>query len=79
VKSNHYWWTGLYFDKTGNKWRWIDDGVETDFTNWYTGQPNQYRDNEVGMSVSSFDSHQRKWFDDPQKDNYFFYICKKKL
>uniref|UniRef100_A0A914E3N2 C-type lectin domain-containing protein n=1 Tax=Acrobeloides nanus TaxID=290746 RepID=A0A914E3N2_9BILA len=74
-----YWWAGLYFDKTGNKWKWIDDGVETKFTNWYSGQPNYYRNHEVGVLLSSYDVNQQwKWIDNPQSITWS-YICKKKL
>ncbi|XP_068699624.1 uncharacterized protein [Montipora foliosa] len=67
-------WIGLHRNpKNNSQWLWIDGSQVTD-TNWYTGEPNNYKGVPEGCGTMYSCSHQGKWNDLPCSYTRF-YLC----
>ncbi|XP_064101211.1 macrophage mannose receptor 1-like [Macrobrachium nipponense] len=65
-------WLGLHDDDAGNNWHWIDGSEYGQYTNWGSGQPDDYQENE---HCGELRHSQGDWNDLPCSNTLGF-VCK---
>ena len=80
--SGYWWWIGYHdrnaqwWEEPGSGWTWVD-GSSSGYTNWNSGQPDDYWGNEdcghmYGSSGqwNDLDCSRDNWYGD-----YLYYVC----
>ena len=60
--GRHDYWTSGRRDSSG-KYKWINNGNEIVYTNWYPGDPNGGHENCIAFIGNNNDSYNGKWGD----------------
>ena len=75
------YWIGLTDAETEGDWKWIDGSKLTGYTNWMTGQPNNYNNQNCAIIKKGYSSGTNKYFDGEWHDDRcsftLSYICEK--
>lgn len=61
-ESAFYWLNGYDMDNSGT-FTWIESQTPASYTNWYTGEPNDYHPNEICITLNP--GNKEGWHDVP--------------